>query len=201
MTNPNRAFIGLVVDRSGSMMSMRDEAQAALRSLVADQRKEPGELTVALFEFDHEFAEVPADKVDDYELSPRGTTALYDAIGHSMTLVGERLAALPEDDRPGKVIFVIITDGEENSSKEWSRDRVKQLVTQQQDQYGWQVIFTAANLDASAVGISIGSKNNMNFAATGQGYGVAMRSAGASISSYRSGLSTSTSVPTDAPAT
>lgn len=199
MTNPDYTWLALVVDRSGSMEAIRGDAQGALRSLVAEQRALPGTLTVNLFQFDHEFDEVAEDHIDAWELIPRGSTALYDAIGRAMTTVGERLSALPEDGRPGKVVFVIITDGHENSSADWTLTLVRDLVRQQQDQYGWQVIFTAANLDAQAVGISLGSRNNMNFAHTGAGAAAAYGAVGQSVSSYRSGLSTSTEVPADAP--
>lgn len=198
MTNPDYTVLVPVVDRSGSMGSMRRDAEGAVRALVADQRKEPGKLTIYLFQFDHEVEEVPQDEIDDYTLWPRGATALYDAIGEAVVRVGERLDAMPEDERPGKVIVTIVTDGQENSSKEWNLARVKTLVTQQQEQYGWQVIFTAANLDAQAVGASLGSVNNMNFAATGAGYRASMGVVGQSISSYRSGRSTATVVPGNA---
>lgn len=198
MTATDYTYMGIVADRSGSMIAIRDEAEGALKSLVADQRSQPGKLTVNLFEFDDRFDEVPEDQIDVWTLQPRGMTALYDAIGKAMVMTGERLAAMPEDERPDKVIFLIVTDGAENASKEWVLDKVNALVKQQQDEYQWQVIFAAANLDASAVGQSLGSANNMNFAASATGVQDAYAVASRSISAYRGGHAASVSVPDNA---
>jgi len=200
MTNPNYDYLAIVADRSGSMKAIREEAEGALKGVVTEQRKLPGELTVNLFTFDDKFEEVPEGDIDTWTLQPRGMTALYDAIGKSMTIVGERLAAMPEDQRPGKVMFVIVTDGMENCSREWRLDTVRNLVTEQQDRYGWQVIFTAANLDAHAVGTSLGLRKdqNMNFAYSGVGAASAGNQILQSVSNYRSGATRSMNVPQDA---
>lgn len=195
VTNQDYTYLAIVADRSGSMVAIRDEAEGSLKRMIREQRELPGKLTVALFEFDDAHTEVPESEIDGWTLQPRGTTALYDAIGKNMVTVGERLSAMPEDERPGKVVFLIVTDGLENASQDWTLDRVKALVTEQSDKYGWQVIFAAANLDAGAVGASLGSKNNMNFTASAAGvqnaYGEVMRS----VSAYRSGAAASVSVP------
>jgi uncharacterized protein YegL len=191
-------WLALIADRSGSMISLRDEAEGAIKSFVNEQRNLPGQLTVNLFEFDDRFDEVAEDQIDVWTLTPRGATALYDAIGKSMVTVGERLAALPEDGRPDKVVIMIVTDGLENASKEWALDKVKELVRQQIEKYQWQVIFTAANLDAAKVGASLGSVNNMNFAASPTGVQNAYGELSKSVSAYRSGAATRTAVPDNA---
>ena len=81
---------------------------------------------------------------------PRGSTALYDAIGRTINEVGARLAATPEPDRPGKVIVAILTDGQENASTEFSRETIATMISHQQKAYAWEFVFLAANHDENA---------------------------------------------------
>ncbi len=83
-------------------------------------------------------------------------TALLDAVGRAINETGERLANMPERDRPGLVVFVIVTDGQENSSHEFSRPQIKEMIEHQQTQYQWQFTFLGANQDAFAEAASIG---------------------------------------------
>ena len=83
---------------------------------------------------------------------------LLDAIGRFVTEVGSSLAALPEPDRPGDVTVLVMTDGHENASAEWTKDAVQQLVSQQETVYGWDFVFLGANMDAIDVGTSLGSR-------------------------------------------
>ncbi|MCX6484764.1 MAG: VWA domain-containing protein, partial [Mycobacterium sp.] len=87
---------------------------------------------------------------------PRGRTALLDSAGVFITEVGERLAALPSDQRPGQVICLIMTDGMENASRRWTWDAVKKLITEQREVYGWKFIFLGADIDAVEVGERMG---------------------------------------------
>jgi hypothetical protein len=88
-------------------------------------------------------------------------TALYDALGKTINTVGQELAALDESERPGLVQFVIITDGMENASREFTSDAVKNLITHQTEKYNWDFVFVGSNQDAvltaSTLGISAGS--------------------------------------------
>jgi hypothetical protein len=195
--NDNSTHLALLVDRSGSMAQIKDDAEGGLKNLVAEQRALPGELTIDLFQFDTEYEKV--DDVDAWTLQPRGMTALLDAMGKSITEVGESLAARDEADRPGKVVFVIVTDGMENSSQEWKREQVFDLVKQQTDQWGWEFVFTAANQDAVAEGARLGVNNSMNYRATGQGTQSAYSTMSASIGDYRTGQTVGVDVPEDAP--
>lgn len=83
-------------------------------------------------------------------------TALLDATGRFITEVGQQLSALPEHERPGQVICLIMTDGMENASQQWNWDDVQRLITQQREVYGWEVIFLGANIDAVRVGRRMG---------------------------------------------
>lgn len=195
--NDNSTHLALLVDRSGSMARIKDDAEGGLKSLVAEQRALPGELTIDLFQFDDAYEKVT--DVDAWTLQPRGMTALLDAMGKSITEVGEGLAARDEADRPAKVVFVIVTDGMENASQEWTREKVFDLVKQQTDEWGWEFVFTAANQDAVAEGARMGVNNSMNYTATGQGTKSAYTTMSASIGAYRSGMAQSVDVPEDAP--
>ena len=115
--------ITMVIDRSGSMQSIRSDAEGGINSFIEQQKQEPGEANVTLVQFDadYEFVHsgVPIRQVPAFKLVPRGSTALLDAVGRAINETGARLAAMDEVQRPGLVVFVIVTDGEENSSREF----------------------------------------------------------------------------------
>ena len=121
--------ITLVVDRSGSMEQVQEDAEGGVNSFIAQQAKEPGEALLTLVQFDTEYEflhkGVPISQVPKFELVPRGMTALLDAVGRAMNETGERIAKMDERDRPGLVVFVVMTDGQENSSKEFSKATIK----------------------------------------------------------------------------
>ena len=146
--------ITLVVDRSGSMQQVREDAEGGVNSFIAEQTKEPGEALLTLVQFDTEYEflhkGVPISQVPRYELVPRGMTALLDAVGRAINETGERLAKMDEADRPGLVVFVVMTDGLENSSKEFSKATIKEMIERQQQQYNWHFTFLGANQDAFA---------------------------------------------------
>jgi uncharacterized protein YegL len=164
--------ITLVIDRSGSMQSIRDDAQGGINAFIAGQNKTPGDVLVTLVQFDTEYEfihkGVPVRDVPPYELQPRGGTALLDAVGRAINETGARLAKLQEEDRPGLVIFVVMTDGQENSSREFTRAQVKQMIQRQQSDYNWHFTFLGANQDAfaEAGGIGILSAGAADFAPT-----------------------------------
>ena len=137
--------ITLVVDRSGSMEKIREDAEGGVNTFIQEQAKHPGEALLTLVQFDTEYEFVhrgmPIKQVPPYTLVPRGNTALLDAVGRAINETGERLAKMAEEDRPGLVVFVITTDGLENSSKEFSKAQIKELIERQQSAYKWQFIF------------------------------------------------------------
>ena len=160
MTNPTLAHLYVLLDRSGSMQAIQADAEAALDAFVAEQRRAPGQCAMTLAQFDSRYEEVyvnrPVAEVPPLHLEPRGMTALFDAVGVFVTAAGERLASLPEHERPGTVIVVMVTDGMENTSTVWSQDAVRGLVEQQSSTYSWDFLYLGGDQDAVAVGGGIG---------------------------------------------
>lgn len=175
MTDPNYTAIMLVLDRSGSMSSIKGATEEAINGFIKKQKDLPGRATIAIAQFDDVYeivnASIPPDQVPEYRLQPRGITALLDAIGKSIHDFGAELAAKSESERPGTVILAIMTDGFENASKEFTREQIKDLVTRQQDVWNWTVLYLAANQDAILTGAEMGMKANtsMSYAASSVG--------------------------------
>ncbi len=183
-----------VIDRSGSMGMIRDDAIGGFNTFLEEQQKLPGTayLTFAQFDTGYEIVhenmplqDVPVLNNDTY--IPRGGTALLDAVGMTINRVGKRLATLPEEERPAKVIMAILTDGEENSSREYSLEKVKGMIEHQEKKYSWEVLFLGANQDAFAEAAKIGVKLNKTvaFAATGQGVRTAYQNMSNLSAQYR----------------
>jgi uncharacterized protein YegL len=192
MTNPEKAFIGVLVDRSGSMQVCKDDMEGGLNALIEQQAQEPGSAELSLAQFDTEYEVlcdfVPLANAPKYTLMPRGGTALLDAMARFIIQVGEQLAALPENDRPGTVIIHIITDGMENSSREWTdKSRVKELVEHQKHTYGWKFIFLGANMDAVAEGYSLGIDKDASLTWSPDNARGAYALSGGYVSAVRSG--------------
>jgi uncharacterized protein YegL len=158
--NQTSSDVTLVVDRSGSMMSCKDEATGGVNAFIDDQKKHDGDCLFTLVQFDtaYDFVHtgVPINDVPKFELVPRGMTALLDAVGQAINETGERLSKTAEDKRPGLVVFVIVTDGKENSSHEFTKAQIKEMIKRQQEQYNWQFTFLGANQDAFAEAQSMG---------------------------------------------
>lgn len=160
-----------ILDRSGSMDNLTDDTIGGFNSMIESQKKEDGEAYVTTVLFDTKY-EILHNYVHIQEIKPmtyndyyaRGCTALLDAVGTTINTVGERLAATSEEERPEKVIFVIITDGYENASREFSRAKVKEMIEHQQDKYSWVFMFLGANMDAVSEAGTIGISKH--FAAT-----------------------------------
>lgn len=157
---PDLTDITLVLDRSGSMQDIRSDAQGGVNAFIQEQAAEPGEARLTLVQFDTEYEfvhrGVPIGEVPPYELVPRGATALLDAVGRAINETGSRLGKMDEAERPGLVIFVIVTDGLENSSREFTLEKVREMIEHQQSVYSWQFTFLAANQDAFESGGRMG---------------------------------------------
>lgn len=152
--------IVLIVDRSGSMESIKADAEGGINTFITEQKAAEGKANFTLCQFDthYEFVHqgVDIEKVDNYKLVPRGWTALNDAIGRTINEVGERLAKTPEEERPALVLFMIVTDGHENSSQEFSGEKVKEMIAHQKEKYNWKFTFLGTEEDSLQVGASLG---------------------------------------------
>ncbi|MGU3435072.1 VWA domain-containing protein [Actinomycetes bacterium M1A6_2h] len=179
MTDSSLSLVAAVLDRSGSMHSIADDTRGGFDSFIASERGQDGRTVVTLAQFDDEYELVyenrPIDEVPALVLEPRGSTALYDAIGRLISDVGARLASQDEDKRPGSVTVLVMTDGQENSSREWSHSAVKSLIEQQESQYNWDFVFLGANMDAVETGRRLGFKEDksMTYATTSVGVSAA----------------------------
>ncbi len=157
--NPHLTEIAYILDRSGSMQPMQEPAVAAFNDFIKSQLDVPGDARLTLIQFDDAY-EVPvsAKPIQDVPqltaatYTPRGSTALLDAIGRTIKETDRRISALPEGDKPGKVILAIFTDGEENASQEYTIKHISDLIRLYRDQKGWEFLFLAANQDAIASG-------------------------------------------------
>lgn len=194
--------VTLVIDRSGSMLTCREDAEGGVNSFIDEQKKQPGECLFSLVQFDTEYEFVyrgcSIQSVERYTLKPRGCTALLDAVGRAVNETGARLEAMSENERPGLVVFVIVTDGQENSSHEFTKQQVKDMVQLQQDSYKWQFLFLGANQDAFAEAGGIGIR-----AACSSGYSCvrtdsAISCASSKLSAARDEILTSGGLSSDA---
>lgn len=180
--NDNLSEIICIIDRSGSMESIKNDAIGGFNSFIAQQKADPDEANVTIVLFDDHYdvmaSGIPIAQVaplDTTTFVPRGSTALFDAIGKTLDDVGTRLASLPESARPGTVVVAILTDGEENASHLYSRERIAAMIQHQREVYSWEFIFLAANQDAvaSARRISIDAADAVAFAPSAAGTAVA----------------------------
>lgn len=143
--------IAVILDRSGSMSSIRDDMEGGLWTTITEQHGLPGRCRVSLYQFDTEWEAVyegkPSGEItqDDCRLVPRGNTALHDAVVKSLSALEDRILKENETERPGKVIVVMITDGQENASRENKRQDANQIIDRVTDKYGWEFLFLAAD--------------------------------------------------------
>lgn len=190
MTDPNRTHLAFLLDRSGSMQSIKTDTEGGFDAFIAEQREQPGECTVTLAQFDTDYEvtyeNLPIADVPKLDLQPRGMTALLDSIARLITDTGARLAALPEHERPGTVIVGIMTDGMENSSREWTHAAIKALIEQQENVYDWSFSYLGANQDAIEVGASIGIRREHSMTYDVTRAAPAMSAYTASVSRMRS---------------
>lgn len=182
----NATRIAVVLDRSGSMDIVLKATIDSFNEFINGQKAVPGECTLDLVLFDK--GSFLVDSVASIDLLyskpiaeaeplttktyvPRGMTPLYDAIGVTVARIGSELAALAESERPNKVMIIVITDGEENASREFNQERVAGLIKQQSEVYNWEFLFLGANQDAvlTAKKLNIGAGQAMSFSASSAG--------------------------------
>jgi hypothetical protein len=201
MTNSNYTDITAIIDRSGSMMSLKDETIGGFNSFLEKQqevsRSTHSKAVLQIVQFDDQYEPgAPSDvlahpKLNNSSYQPRGMTALHDAIGKTINITGARFAVMPESERPEKVLFLIITDGFENSSKEFTLTKIREMITHQNKTYNWDFIYLGSNQDAWSVGQSMGftADKTLSVTSNAAGHGSMYASASAYTLRTRSAVS------------
>ena len=176
--NPELAELVFVLDRSGSMSGMERAVIGGFNQLVEKQRRVPGRTLVSVELFDDRF-DVLYDRTEldrvrpltKREYYPRGCTALLDAVGRAIRHIARKQREARPEERPGHTLFVINTDGLENASREYTRERIREMV-REEEKYGWEFLFLGANIDsyAEAHGLGIRAELTCNVVADAAGW-------------------------------
>jgi uncharacterized protein YegL len=172
-----RVEIIVVLDRSGSMNSIKKQTIDGFNEFIDGQRDNGAKTRITLVQFDHEYQMVyeakkigKVEPLNDHLYVPRGMTALLDAIGHTIKLTKKRFSHLKKG-APDKTIFVIITDGYENSSVKYTMEKVIKKIRKMEKDNGWEFVYLGANQDAIAEAgrYGISEKKAMTFAMNEKG--------------------------------
>lgn len=183
-----------ILDRSGSMAGLEADTIGGFNSMIEKQKKEEGEACISTVLFD-DHTEVLYDRVDVKKIEPmndsqyyvRGCTALLDAIGGSIHHIANVHKYAREEDRPEKTLFIITTDGMENSSHIYTYDKVKRMVEHEKEKHGWEFLFLGANIDAIEVAgrFGINSDRAVNFNCDGEGTALNFKVLSETVSAVR----------------
>ena len=184
----------LILDRSASMASIAEGAREGFNGFLAEQKALPGRCQLTLVQFAtkrdpdvyKDIQEVEALTEETY--NPTGmSTALYDSVCTTINDVGARLRAMAEDDRPAKILVVILTDGLNNDSREFTLEQMREMVEHQEEHYQWGFLFLGANMDAieEAGKLGIQAHSALPYAPTSKGIMCAMGSVSRSATQYR----------------
>jgi hypothetical protein len=191
----NFTRIAIILDRSGSMEICKESTVAGFNEFIRTQKEISGEATVKLVQFDDQYETVFDKRLKECpELTqntfvPRGSTALLDAQGRTIVELGQELAALPEQERPSKVIVVTLTDGLENASKQYNLDKIGEMIREQRDKYNWDFVFLGANQDAiaTAAAMSIPLPSAMSYSTSKAGVAATMAAVSHYVGAARKG--------------
>ena len=176
--NKDLTEIVFILDRSGSMGHLTTDTIGGYNAFIDKQKKEAGAALVTTVLFD-DYYEILHNAMDISHINPltskdyfvRGSTALLDAIGKTINATIGRVRTLKEEYKAGKVIFVIITDGYENASCEYSYSTIKKMIDYQSEKYHWEFLFLGANIDAASEGEKMGIRRDRstNYTASHEG--------------------------------
>lgn len=183
-----------LLDRSGSMSGLERDTINGFNEMIQKQKKLEGHCLVSTVLFDNSFEvlhnrydlqEIKKMTTDDYYV--RGTTALLDAIGRSITKISNVHSLLSKEAKPDKTLFVITTDGMENASVEYTHSKIKQMIKLKSEEYGWEFLFLGANIDAvdEADKLGIRKERVANYHADQKGTKAHYDSVESAITSYR----------------
>lgn len=183
-----------ILDKSGSMGGLESDTIGGYNAMLEKQKAVEDECRMTTVLFDNNY-ELLHDRIDikavsaiaEKEYFVGGSTALIDAIGRTIHKIGNAQKHTAEDYRAEKVMFVIITDGEENSSREYSSEKVKKMIEHQKAKYGWEFIFLGANIDAveTAKRFGIAPNRAQNYHADSEGVELNFRVMSDTIAKFR----------------
>lgn len=186
--------IVFILDTSGSMHGMEEDTIGGFNAMLEQQKGEPGEAVLSAVLFSSS-VRVLYDRVDLNDVRPLtgedyivgGRTALLDAIGSAVHHIVRAHRQVPEDSRPGKTIFVIMTDGKENASRWYSLRKVREMVRHEQEKYGWEFLFLGADMDSiqDAQRYGIRADRSARYSRDGRGMGLNYRVVSETITSVR----------------
>ena len=183
-----------ILDKSGSMGGLETDTIGGYNSMLAKQQEVEGECHITTVLFDNNY-ELLHDRIDIKAVSPisekeyqvGGSTALLDAIGRTIHKISNAQKHTADDYRAEKVMFVIITDGEENSSREYSAEKIKAQIERQKEKYGWEFVFLGANIDAieTAGRFGISADRAQNYHSDSEGIELNFRVMSEVVAEYR----------------
>jgi uncharacterized protein YegL len=174
----NYTHIAVVLDKSGSMGSVKTDTIGEFNNFLKEQKEATGEATMTLVTFNdktsviNDFSPIKEmTGLTEESYRPDGYTALHDAVGLTINSVGKRLAEMDETKRPSSVLFIVITDGHENRSTEFKANQIKEMIDHQKGVYNWEFVFMGANQDAVLTGGTLGVKasSSMTYSNTSRG--------------------------------
>lgn len=190
----NLTELVFILDKSGSMGGLETDTIGGYNAMLKKQQAVEGECRITTVLFDNHYA-LLHDRIDLKAVSPitekeyqvGGSTALLDAIGRTIHKIGNAQKHTAEDYRAEKVMVVIITDGEENASREYSAERIKQMIEHEKTKYGWEFIFLGANIDAveTAGRFGISADRAQNYHADSEGVEVNFRVMSEAVATFR----------------
>jgi len=190
----NLTELVFILDKSGSMSGLEEDTIGGYNAMLQKQKKEEGLARVTTVLFNHEY-DLLHDQIDSKEIAPitraeyevGGTTALLDAIGHTIQKVDNEQRRASEEERAENVLFVITTDGFENSSEEYSYEKVKAMITNQKAANDWSFIFLGANIDAVSTAAKFGIDKDyaVDYHADSEGTQVNFQVLNEAVSSFR----------------
>lgn len=183
-----------ILDRSGSMAGLESDTIGGFNAMLEKQRKEPGDAVVTTVLFDDRY-ELLHDRIDiqavrqitDKEYYVRGSTALLDAIGYTIGKIVNVQKQTAEEHRADRVMFVITTDGLENASREYTYEKIRDMIRRQKEKYGWEFIFLGANIDAvsTAASFGINADRAADFINDSEGISLNYKAVSEAVSAFR----------------
>lgn len=173
----NFLSLTFIIDESGSMTSSRSDIIGGFNTFIEDQKKEvKGDVNVSLYTFNNEVKRIlvnnnisKVDNLDESKYKPGGLTSLNDAVGMAINEIGSELAKMPEEEKPSTVMFVIMTDGMENSSKEFKSSQIRDMIKHQTEKYNWKFVYLGTDITTTKTADDLGivcrgysSRNNIS---------------------------------------